>query len=39
VIPIGEQDWSQTLWLVTKRDGELIKESLGPVRFVPLIEP
>lgn len=39
VIPIGEQDWNQTLWLVTKLDGDLVKESLGPVRFVPLIEP
>ena len=39
VIPVGAEDWSQTLWLVTKLDGDLIKESLGPVRFVPLIEP
>ncbi len=39
VIPVGERDWSQTLWLLTKLDGSLIKESLGPVRFVPLIKP
>ncbi len=39
VIPVGKEDWSQTLWLVTKIDGNLIKESLGPVRFVPLIKP
>ncbi len=39
VIPIGREDWNQTLWLVTKIDGNLIKESLGPVRFVPLIKP
>jgi protein-L-isoaspartate(D-aspartate) O-methyltransferase len=39
VIPVGEQDWNQTLWLLTKLDGNLIKDSLGPVRFVPLIKP
>ncbi len=39
VIPVGERDWSQTLWLLTKLDGNLIKESLGLVRFVPLIKP
>ena len=39
VLPIGKKGWSQTLWLVTKLDGHLIKESLGPVRFVPLIKP
>ncbi len=39
VIPVGEHDWKQTLWLLTKLDGSLIKESLGPVRFVPLIKP
>ncbi len=39
VIPVGENDWNQTLWLLTKLDGNLIKESLGPVRFVPLITP
>ncbi len=39
VIPVGDMDWNQTLWLLVRRDGELIKESLGPVRFVPLITP
>jgi len=39
VIPVGENDWNQTLWLLTKLDDSLIKESLGPVRFVPLIKP
>ena len=39
VIPVGERDWNQTLWLLTKLDGQLIKESLGPVRFVPLVKP
>ncbi len=39
VIPVGENDWNQILWLLTKLDGNLIKESLGPVRFVPLITP
>ncbi len=39
VIPVGEQDWNQNLWLLTRIDGNLIKESLGPVRFVPLIKP
>jgi len=39
VIPIGAEDWNQILWLVTKINGDLIKESLGAVRFVPLITP
>jgi len=39
VIPVGEHDWNQTLWLLTKLNGNLTKESLGPVRFVPLIKP
>jgi protein-L-isoaspartate(D-aspartate) O-methyltransferase len=39
VIPVGDQTWNQTLWLLTKLDDSLIKESLGPVRFVPLIKP
>jgi len=39
VIPIGPEDWNQTLWRTTKINGDLIKETLGAVRFVPLIKP
>ena len=38
VMPVGEQDSVQTLVKVTKgRDGRLIEEDLGAVRFVPLV--
>jgi protein-L-isoaspartate(D-aspartate) O-methyltransferase len=36
VIPIGRDD-DQELILIERRDGRLSRESLGPVRFVPLI--
>jgi len=39
VIPVGDESWNQTLWLLTKLNDDLVKESLGPVRFVPLIKP
>jgi len=38
VIPVGEHEWNQHLWLLTKHEDGLEKESLGPVRFVPLIK-
>ena len=34
VVPVGE--WYQELVLITKKDGELIKKQLLPVRFVPM---
>ena len=38
VMPVGGQEWVQELVKVTKSpDGELSQESLGGVRFVPLI--
>ena len=38
VMPLGDPGWVQELVKVTKRPGgELIRESLGGVRFVPLI--
>jgi protein-L-isoaspartate(D-aspartate) O-methyltransferase len=39
VIPIGPEADRQILWLLTKCDGRMSAESLGPVRFVPLISP
>lgn len=35
VLPVGAAD-SQWLWLVERRDGNLIRSRLDPVRFVPL---
>lgn len=38
VMPVGGQSWAQTLVKVTKlSDGGIERESLGKVRFVPLI--
>jgi protein-L-isoaspartate(D-aspartate) O-methyltransferase len=38
VIPVGEDPHEQTLWRITRREGERFqKEDLGPVRFVPLL--
>ncbi|MES2136892.1 MAG: protein-L-isoaspartate(D-aspartate) O-methyltransferase [Pseudomonadota bacterium] len=38
VMPVGEPGWVQELVKVTKRSGgELVRENLGGVRFVPLI--
>ncbi len=39
VIPIGPQDETQELWLIHKQDGLARSESLGGVRFVPLLSP
>lgn len=36
VMPVGERD-EQNLVRVTRRGGRFVEESLGPVRFVPLI--
>ena len=35
IIPVGANSDVQSLLLVTKKDGQLIRESLLPVRFVP----
>ena len=38
VMPIGGQLWAQTLVKITRQqDGRTSRESLGKVRFVPLI--
>lgn len=37
IIPIGRQHWTQELILVQKQGRKLSKESLLPVRFVPLV--
>ncbi len=35
IIPVGARFSNQSLMLVTKKDGKIIKEDLLPVRFVP----
>jgi protein-L-isoaspartate(D-aspartate) O-methyltransferase len=35
VIPIGPPGWYQTLWRVSKVEGEVVAENLGSVAFVP----
>ncbi len=37
VIPVGENAWDQTLWLIRRLKGELRREFLAEVRFVPLV--
>lgn len=37
IIPIGPPGWDQELWQATKLEGKLLKRSIGPVRFVPLV--
>lgn len=39
VIPIGPANQGQMLWLVIKQGRELVRRSLGGVRFVPFISP
>lgn len=39
VIPVGPQGDEQWLWLIRRTARGLHHESLGPVRFVPLISP
>jgi protein-L-isoaspartate(D-aspartate) O-methyltransferase len=36
VIPVGPVGWYQTLWLITKEDGEAEYHNKGGVQFVPL---
>lgn len=36
VIPVGPPGWIQTLWLITKEDGEPQFHNMGGVTFVPL---
>lgn len=35
VIPVGPRNWTQYLTLIEKRDGEIRRERVMPVRFVP----
>ena len=35
IIPVGDQE-SQSLWMIEKRDGRVVRTALEPVRFVPL---
>ncbi len=37
VIPVGPAGWDQILWRGTLQEGELQKQRIGPVRFVPLV--
>ena len=37
VIPVGPSGWDQVLWVATKREGEITKQNVAPVRFVPLV--
>jgi len=37
VIPVGSQKTHQTLYVLTKNDGELSRESIIEVRFVPMV--
>ncbi len=38
VAPLGEERRDQQLVRVRRQDGEFLREDLGPVRFVPLVE-
>jgi protein-L-isoaspartate(D-aspartate) O-methyltransferase len=39
VIPIGPVNEGQTLWLVIRRGRQMVRRSLGGVRFVPFVSP
>lgn len=39
VIPVGPIDEAQTLWLVVKQGRQMVRYSLGSVRFVPFLSP
>jgi len=39
VIPIGDSSNGQMLWLVVKQQRQMLRRSLGGVRFVPFISP
>ena len=36
IIPVGDQDTGQSLYLLTKSGGKMRRESVLPVRFVPM---
>ncbi len=36
VIPVGEQQTGQELYVLTKRDGKIVREMVLPVMFVPM---
>ncbi|GIS53088.1 hypothetical protein Ct9H90mP29_01300 [bacterium] len=39
VLPVGETVMMQYLWLITKdNDGQIEKEKILPVRFVPMVK-
>ena len=35
IVPVGER-YQQTLYLLTKRDGQMVQEALRPTLFVPM---
>ena len=39
VIPVGPSGQTQQLMLVTKKNGQVKKQRLAPVRFVPFLDP
>ena len=39
ILPFGELDENQHLWLVRKINGRMHVEQLGGVRFVPMVSP
>lgn len=39
VMPVGQYEEDQQLWLVRKLDGQMLIERMGGVRFVPMISP
>lgn len=39
VIPVGMSADEQMLWLLARERGKMVRRSLGPVRFVPLVSP
>ncbi|MCB0051050.1 MAG: hypothetical protein KDE24_16075, partial [Caldilinea sp.] len=39
VLPVGEHEGDQDLWIVSKSHGRLHFERNGGVRFVPLVSP
>lgn len=39
VIPVGPLDAGQTLWLLVKQGRQMVRHSLGSVRFVPFLSP
>jgi len=39
VIPVGQPNQGQELWLVVKQERQMLRHSLGGVRFVPFISP